>query len=181
MLRTSASCWCRSASQRSLGDPIRIRRCIHCAHIGAEHASGNPRRCSGSERRAALHLREIWIFICRLPRRERKYGTRQQRGWEAPPRSKSVVIPLIPLHFSAHATANMWRVRDKTFLIPQCRILTPVPPPSMHTFLVGRTERTGPRQTPPKAKMQTWATNISVQGLAIQGSGMLSSSGETLA
>jgi len=92
-----------------------------------------------------------------------------------------VVIPLIPLHFSAHATANLWRVRDKTFLIPHCRIRTPVPPPSMHTFLVGRTERIGPRQTSPKAKMQTWATNISVQGLAIQGSGMLSSSAETLA
>jgi len=118
-------------------------RSILCAHIRAAHASGNPREKGGR-----YDLRENWIRIYLMV--ARKGGTQLRhaatKGWEAPSWSKSESICGHPLHFSACATAKLGtRGASAT---RHFSFRTPFPPSSCTLFfLVGRTERTGPRKT----------------------------------
>jgi hypothetical protein len=107
---------------------------------------------------------------------ERNCGTRQQRDGRL--RLGASLWTSLTFFGMRHSEVrNAWRVRDKTFLISHA-----IPPILMHTFFFGRPHGTHwSEENKAKVQTHTWAANISVQGPDIQESGMLSSSGETLA
>jgi len=104
---------------------IRGRR-VHCAHICAAHASGIPHRELLQQRFGedgeiphrhdgmAISARSGYLFA----------GCPEETAQLRHEATKGIVGSVLeqvcghPLHFSAHVTANLWRGRDKTFLIP---------------------------------------------------------------
>jgi hypothetical protein len=123
-------------------------RSILCAHIRAAHASGNPRRNEFQQQRCrkegdTTSARAGYVYIRWLPGRESAIAARGNKGMGG-----SVLEQVCghPLHFSACATAKLGtRGASAT---RHFSFRTPFPPSSCTLFfLVGRTERTGPRKT----------------------------------
>jgi len=150
-------------------------RSILCAHIRAAHASGNPREKGGPIRPP----RELDTYLfdgCPEGRTQLRHAA--TKGWEAPSWSKSVDIPC-HLHFSACATSKLGtRGASAT---RHFSFRTTFPPSSCTLFSWSAARNALVREKQSEGADAHVSSKHSVQGPDIQGSGMLSSSGETLA